>query len=70
MLPATFQNTEVDKLVSYPPADFMYRLKCLRNICLHKEIEGILIINGPHGGENEEASKLTNWLFQGYTGHK
>jgi len=37
---------------------------------MHKEVEGILIINGPHGGENTESAKLTNWLFQGYVGHK
>lgn len=67
---ATFQNTEVTELIQYTSQDFLFRLKSLRNLVVQKSCDAILIINGPHGGENEEASKLTNWLFQGFIGHK
>lgn len=66
----TFKNSEVKKDVEYTPADFLFRLKAVRNLAVHKECDGVLIINGPHGGDNEESAKQTNWLFQGYVGHK
>lgn len=70
MLQKTFQNTLIQDQDTYTQQDFLFRLKCLRNICIHKGLDAILVINGVHGGDNPESSKLTNWLFQGASGHK
>ena len=32
-------------------------------------LDGVMIIHGIDGKENEESYKLTNWLFNGKTGY-
>lgn len=68
MATTLFNTPSANKSVTYSVHDFLFRVRKLQVLCTKLEIDGILIINGFDSNENEQYSKLTSWLFQGYSG--
>ena len=57
-----------NKHLEYSINDFIFRLKKLEKVCQKEELDAILLINGIDSRENTEYTKLTNWLFIGFSG--
>ena len=68
MATTIFNTPSSNKAIKYNIQDFLFRLRRLQVLCTKLQIDGILIINGYDSMENEIYTKLTSWLFKGYSG--
>lgn len=64
-----FKNTLVPKEEKYLNSDLEFRLQSIQSLLKRSQVEGLLVINGTDGLRNEENTKLTNFLFRGFSGH-
>jgi len=65
-----FRNSQIKQKIDYTTEDFKYRLLVLQNYLKTNNLDCFLIINGSFSENNKESAKLSNWLFQGYSGQQ
>lgn len=61
-------STDTIKNVKYTVNDLIFRLKKLQKVCIKDNLDAIMLINGIDSKDNEEYTKLTNWLLLGQSG--